>query len=68
MTIAAATPPAVAAPAAAAPFARTRRMRATEALRGLARETRLDPAAFVYPLFAVEGRGVRTAKSSLTRC
>ena len=65
MTIAAATPPAVAAPAAGAPFARTRRMRATEALRGLARETRLDTAAFVYPLFAVEGRGVREPIASM---
>ena len=46
-------------------FARTRRMRGSEALRGLARETRLDPASFVYPLFVGEGRGVREPIASM---
>lgn len=64
MTIAP-TAPAPTVADAAAPFARTRRLRASEALRGLARETRLDPSAFVYPLFAVEGRGVREPIASL---
>jgi porphobilinogen synthase len=34
-------------------------MRATEPLRRMVRETRLDPAQFILPLFAVEGEGVR---------
>ena len=46
-------------------FARTRRLRANEALRGLVRETRVDPASFIYPLFLVEGRGVREPIGSM---
>ena len=46
-------------------FARTRRLRASEALRGLVRETRVDPASFIYPLFIVEGRGVREPIGSM---
>jgi porphobilinogen synthase len=46
-------------------FTRTRRTRRTEALRGLVRETRLDPEQFVYPLFVTHGRGVRTPISSM---
>ena len=49
----------------AATFARTRRLRASEALRGLVRETRVDPACFIYPLFVVEGRGVREPIASM---
>jgi len=41
------------------PFARFRRLRRSEALRNLVRETRLDPADFVYPLFVVHGQDVR---------
>src|SRR5947208_6605007 len=39
------------------PFPRTRlrRLRATRALRGLVRETRLDPGDFVYPMFIAHG-------------
>ena len=36
-----------------------RRMRATEPLRRLVRETRLDPAQFILPLFVCPGEGVR---------
>ena len=46
-------------------FTRTRRLRASEALRGLVRETRIDPACFIYPLFIVEGRGVREPIGSM---
>ena len=46
-------------------FTRTRRLRASEALRGLVRETRVDPASFIYPLFVVEGRGVREPIGSM---
>lgn len=40
-------------------FARTRRLRQSEGLRQLARETRLSPADFVYPLFVMHGRDTR---------
>ena len=46
-------------------FVRTRRTRRTEALRGLVRETRLDPAQFIYPLFVTHGSGVRSEISSM---
>jgi porphobilinogen synthase len=37
------------------PQTRFRRLRATHALRGLVRETRLAPADFVYPMFVAHG-------------
>jgi porphobilinogen synthase len=37
------------------PHTRLRRLRATSALRGLVRETRLDPADFVLPMFVAHG-------------
>jgi porphobilinogen synthase len=40
------------------PATRLRRFRRTGALRALVRETRLDPADLVYPLFACAGEGV----------
>ena len=40
-------------------FARMRRLRRSEGLRNLVRETRLSPADFVYPLFVVHGQDVR---------
>ena len=40
-------------------FIRTRRTRRTKALRGLVRETRLDPESFIYPLFVTHGTDVR---------
>jgi porphobilinogen synthase len=46
-------------------FTRTRRTRRTAALRGLVRETRLDPSSFVYPIFVTHGRGVREPISSM---
>jgi porphobilinogen synthase len=47
------------------PFARFRRLRRSEALRGLVRETRLSPADFVYPLFVAHGRGLRREIESM---
>jgi porphobilinogen synthase len=44
---------------------RPRRLRRTEALRALVRETRLSPDQFIYPLFACEGEGVRTPIASM---
>jgi porphobilinogen synthase len=46
-------------------FTRTRRTRRTAALRGLVRETRLDPSSFVYPLFVTHGSEVREPISSM---
>ena len=40
------------------PITRLRRLRRTDALRALARETRLDLDRFVMPLFACPGEGV----------
>ena len=40
------------------PATRLRRLRRTDGLRGLVRETRLDLDAFVMPLFACPGEGV----------
>ena len=42
-----------------------RRLRATDALRTLVRETRLEPSQFILPLFAVPGEGVRREIGSM---
>jgi len=47
------------------PIHRMRRLRATESLRGLVRETQLDPADFILPLFVCPGEGVRREISSM---
>jgi hypothetical protein len=47
------------------PDYRPRRMRRTEALRRLVRETRLSVDDFVYPLFCVPGSGVEKPISSM---
>ena len=44
---------------------RPRRLRRTEAIRSMVRETRLSPDNFIYPLFVCEGEGVRRAVSSM---
>ena len=41
------------------PIQRLRRLRATESLRTLVRETHLRPSQFILPLFVVPGEGVR---------
>src|SRR5579872_4176398 len=41
------------------PIHRKRRLRASEGLRRLVRETHLEPSQFVLPLFACPGEGVR---------
>ncbi len=40
-------------------FQRFRRLRGSEAMRSLVRETRLSPESFVYPLFVTHGREAR---------
>ena len=44
---------------------RPRRLRRTESIRALVRETRLSPDDFIYPLFVCEGEGVRKEISSM---
>ena len=44
---------------------RPRRLRRTETMRALVRETRLSPDDFVYPLFVCEGEGVRREIASM---
>lgn len=52
--------------AVAAPtYTRTRRLRTSPAVRDFVRETSLRAADFVYPLFIVEGEGVRNEISSM---
>src|SRR5262245_39511015 len=41
------------------PIHRMRRLRRTEALRDLVRETRVGPHQFILPLFVCPGEGVR---------
>ena len=40
-------------------------MRQSESLRSLVRETRLEPANFIYPLFVCPGEGIRKEISSM---
>jgi len=47
------------------PIHRKRRLRASEALRRLVRETHLEPGQLVLPLFACPGEGVRREISSM---
>ena len=42
-----------------------RRLRRTDALRSLVRETRLEPSALIYPLFLCPGEGVRREINSM---
>jgi porphobilinogen synthase len=44
---------------------RLRRLRQSEALRAMVRETRLSPDMFVLPLFVCEGQGVRREVASM---
>jgi porphobilinogen synthase len=46
-------------------FTRTRRLRQTPALRAFARETSLSARDFIFPLFLVEGEGIRNEISSM---
>jgi porphobilinogen synthase len=47
------------------PATRLRRLRQSDQLRGLVRETRLTPEAFVYPLFVCPGTAVRKEVRSM---
>ena len=47
------------------PVTRLRRLRRTEQLRNMVRETRLTPDAFVYPMFVCPGEGIRKEVRSM---
>jgi porphobilinogen synthase len=47
------------------PTTRLRRLRQSEQIRSLVRETRLTPEAFVYPLFVTPGKGLRKEVRSM---
>jgi porphobilinogen synthase len=47
------------------PITRLRRLRKSEAIRSMVRETRLTPENFVYPLFVCPGTGVRKEVRSM---
>jgi delta-aminolevulinic acid dehydratase/porphobilinogen synthase len=42
-----------------------RRLRATEPIRNLVRETRLEPSQFILPLFVCPGEGIRRPISAM---
>ncbi len=50
------------------PVERPRRLRRSERLRALVRETALSPAHLVYPLFVAPGEGLRREIASLPGC
>ena len=50
------------------PDERPRRLRRTERLRAMVRETTLTPASLIYPLFVTPGSGVRREIPSLPGC
>ena len=47
------------------PVTRPRRLRRTEAIRDLVRQTRVGPEDLVYPLFVVHGKRVRNEISAM---
>src|SRR5487761_2012700 len=47
------------------PSTRLRRLRSSEPLRALVRETTLDAGDLIYPLFICPGKGIRKAISSM---
>jgi porphobilinogen synthase len=47
------------------PITRLRRLRQSEQLRSMVRETRLSPTSFVYPMFVCPGEGVRKEVRSM---
>jgi len=50
------------------PIHRPRRLRRSETLRAMVRETALSPKDFIYPLFVTHGRDVRREIASMPGC
>ncbi len=46
-------------------FKRLRRLRMTEQLRSMVRETELSPRDFIYPLFVIPGKNIKKEVSSM---
>ncbi|KQC32422.1 delta-aminolevulinic acid dehydratase [Nonlabens sp. YIK11] len=47
------------------PLRRNRRLRTSEAIRSLVRETTIKPSDFIVPLFVVEGKGIQEEIASM---
>ncbi len=47
---------------------RSRRLRFNDSIRDLVRETTLSPSDFIYPIFVVEGKNIKSEISSLPNC
>lgn len=47
------------------PLRRNRRLRTSEAIRSLVRETTITPSDFIVPLFVVEGKGIQEEIASM---
>lgn len=50
------------------PVHRPRRLRKSEAIRRMVKETSLSPGDFIYPLFATYGKGVKKEISAMPGC
>jgi len=50
------------------PVHRLRRLRKTEILRRMVRETVLTPQDFIYPIFVISGKGIKNPISSMPDC
>ena len=50
------------------PETRLRRLRGSDPLRNLARETRLSPKEFIYPMFVMHGHGMREPIEPMPGC
>jgi porphobilinogen synthase len=50
------------------PVHRPRRLRKTDILRKMVRETTLTPQDFIYPMFVVSGKGIKNPISSMPEC
>jgi len=50
------------------PIHRPRRLRKTETIRRMLRETSLFPDNFIYPLFVTFGKGIKKEISSMPGC
>lgn len=50
------------------PYQRLRRLRKTETIRRMVRETSLSPDDFIYPLFVIHGKNIRKEIKSMPGC
>jgi len=50
------------------PEYRPRRLRRTESLRALIRETTLSPKHLIYPLFIIHGKGIKQPIDAMPGC